>query len=312
VSWLWGVLVAAAAMATAVYVHVAVRPQRGARRWWIALPALLNVACLPLWVPMAKPGARFLIAVAGALYGAKIIEFVRRPGLGRAAARGLGRFVVWFSVPAEVSWPAKPEARLEARKNGAKRLLRALFKLALLVAVLALAFFVPAVFDNYWSDTLWSLWFTYLWVTAAFDLFTGLVMLWGIEVSEIFDMPFLARGVVDFWGKRWNVFFRNWVHRHLFLPLRPGKRPAVAVAAAFAFSMAIHEYLVVVTLGRTEGHMALFFLLQGAATLAILMARRRWRNRLPSWLSVALLWVWLTATGGLFFAPMAHILPVNF
>ena len=76
--------------------------------------------------------------------------------------------------------------------------------------------------------------------------------------------------------------------------------------------MAIHEYLVVVTLGRTEGHMALFFLLQGAATLAILMARRRWRNRLPSWLSVALLWVWLTATGGLFFAPMAHILPVNF
>ncbi len=311
-SGLWGAYVAGAALATALYVYAAVRPQQGWRRWYFAIPALLSAAALALWVPLALPGARFLIGVVGLLHGAKTVAFVRRPGLSREAARGLGRFLVWFSVPAEVGWPATAKERFAVRKSGAQRLLRALLKLAVLAAVLALAFFVPAIFDSYWSDTLWSLWFTYLWISAAFDLFTGLVMLAGVQVSEIFNCPFLASGVVDFWGKRWNIFFRNWVHRHSFLPLRPGRRPVLAVAAAFAFSVALHEYLVVVALGRTAGHMALFFSLQGAATLAVLMARKRWRWRMPPWLSIALLWLWLTATAGLLFVPMAHILPVNF
>jgi len=86
-----------------------------------------------------------------------------------------------------------------------------------------------------------------------------------------------------------------------------------AVSAVFIFSALVHEYIIVVCLGSTQGHMAAFFLLQGAATFAygFLSKRRGGRPLMPRSAAVGLHLAFFTVTSWLFFQPMLQIIPLD-
>ncbi len=62
------------------------------------------------------------------------------------------------------------------------------------------------------------------------------MLTFGVEISRAMDHPLAAASLSDFWGCRWNIAFRDFVHRTIFLPLRRrGLAVPLAVMAVFLF-----------------------------------------------------------------------------
>src|ERR1051325_1478086 len=93
-------------------------------------------------------------------------------------------------------------------------------------------------------------------------------LLWlpsGRLLPPLHRQPLLARGVADFWGRRWNLWFSDWFRHALFA--RMWRRPGVALFWVFFVSGLMHEWVLnlplwLVTGRRCFGTMMLYFLLQ--------------------------------------------------
>jgi hypothetical protein len=104
-------------------------------------------------------------------------------------------------------------------------------------------------------------------------LFTGRV------IPLINDSPWRAGTVAEFWGRRWNRLFGDWLRQVGFQPFR--RRPHRALLITFFLSGFIHELLVslpyhLVYDRSVWGWLTAYFILQ---YLAILLERRFFRTR---------------------------------
>ena len=89
----------------------------------------------------------------------------------------------------------------------------------------------------------------------------------GVDAPPLMDRPLAATSVSAFWGRHWNVAFRDLTHRMIFKPaLRRWGAPA-ALMAGFVFSGILHELAVTVPAGAWHGGPTVFFVLQGLAAL---------------------------------------------
>lgn len=103
-----------------------------------------------------------------------------------------------------------------------------------------------------------------------FGLFHLLSCLWrtcGVGAPPLMDSPLLASSVSDFWGRRWNVAFRDLTHRFLFNPLRHVVGPKGALLIGFAVSGVIHDVVISWPAGGGYGGPTVYFLLQGVGLL---------------------------------------------
>ena len=75
--------------------------------------------------------------------------------------------------------------------------------------------------------------------------------------------PLLSRTLSEFWGKRWNLGFRQLAHEFIFRPLH--KRTGVAVAGwlVFAASGLIHDLVISLPARGGYGLPTGYFILQG-------------------------------------------------
>lgn len=131
------------------------------------------------------------------------------------------------------------------------------------------------------------IWFTTEWLGATLGLLTlqrGL--------PHIHNDPWKARGLIDFWGRRWNIWVSSWLNqvshqlfsRHNFL------RPI----GGFLLSAVFHELMFALpyqlaTGEKIYGFMTLYFLIQSVGTLI----ERRWMKNAPTLLLHAWTWVWI-------------------
>lgn len=66
-------------------------------------------------------------------------------------------------------------------------------------------------------------------LSAFTDLALGLARLFGYEISENFNRPFMARNIIDFW-RRWHLTIAGWAKEYIFSPLMLSTRNlAIAV-----------------------------------------------------------------------------------
>jgi alginate O-acetyltransferase complex protein AlgI len=136
------------------------------------------------------------------------------------------------------------------------------------------------------------------------DLLPWLIRWAGFGVPLLFDRPWAARSLGEFWSRRWNLAFVE-MNRHLFLRRlyryfgRSGSR-----LAAFALSGVLHELALSFPAGAGWGLPLGYFLLQGV--LVAVEERFRIVNR-------AWTWFWLIAPAPwLFHEPFRHTLIVPF
>jgi alginate O-acetyltransferase complex protein AlgI len=55
------------------------------------------------------------------------------------------------------------------------------------------------------------------------DMALGIGALFGIELPENFNFPYLSRSISDFW-RRWHITLNNWFRTYVFMPLEYKRR----------------------------------------------------------------------------------------
>jgi len=87
----------------------------------------------------------------------------------------------------------------------------------------------------------------------------------GVNARHIMHKPLLATSLADFWGRRWNLAFRDVAHRFVLKPLLPIVGCSWAMMAVFFVSGLVHDAVISLSAGGGWGWPTLYFLIQGAA-----------------------------------------------
>ena len=100
-----------------------------------------------------------------------------------------------------------------------------------------------------------------------FGGFRLLAMMWqslGIDANPIMSSPLRATTLTEFWGKRWNLGFRELAHELIFRPLYRRLGANAAGLLVFVVSGLIHDLVISLPARGGYGLPTLYFLLQSA------------------------------------------------
>lgn len=101
-------------------------------------------------------------------------------------------------------------------------------------------------------------------------LFDALAIFWkhlGIPVAPIMDNPIAATSLAEFWGRRWNLAFRDLTHPIVFRPAAHRLGLKAALWVSFGVSGLAHELVISVPAGAGFGLPTAYFILQAVGIL---------------------------------------------
>jgi Membrane bound O-acyl transferase family len=105
---------------------------------------------------------------------------------------------------------------------------------------------------------------------GAIGIFQIAALIWkafGIDAEPIMASPFRSRSLGEFWGKRWNLGFREVAHQLIFLPLRKYIGVECGAFVVFLASGVVHDLVISVPAGGGYGRPTAYFVFQGVAVL---------------------------------------------
>ena len=126
-----------------------------------------------------------------------------------------------------------------------------------------------------------------------FGSFVLVALVWqeaGVKAQPIMQQPLSSHSLSEFWGKRWDLGFRQLSHEFIFQPLHRVVGTRWAMLLVFLLSGLIHESVISVPARGGYGLPTAYFLLQG---IGVLMERSRigqllhLRGGLPGWTFMA-------------------------
>ena len=228
----------------------------------IALPAIVTIfrARLAQW--------QFMWALSIAIFfGCKWETWIRArfAGVRASFARNLGYLLLWPGMDA----PAFLSANRTSSQPRAKDWLAATAKTLLGGSLLCLAANKAAEGNT----ALVCGWIGMAGIVLVlhFGLFHLIALGWqaaGVAAYPLMHSPVRSTSLSDFWGKRWNLGFRQLTHGLVFQPVRRRFGPAAATLAAFFVSGLIHDFVISFPAGGGYGLPTGYFLLQGIGVLA--------------------------------------------
>jgi len=130
---------------------------------------------------------------------------------------------------------------------------------------------------------------------AHFGSFHVVALWWrraGVDAVPIMDKPLLSASLSEFWGRRWNLGFRQLGHEWIFQPLHRKLGVARAGFLVFVLSGLIHDLVISVPARGGYGLPTAYFVLQGAG---VALERSQFGRRLglrggvTGWVFMALL-----------------------
>lgn len=89
----------------------------------------------------------------------------------------------------------------------------------------------------------------------------------GVHAEPIMNGPAFSRSLSEFWGRRWNLGFRQLSYDFIFAPLHRGMGVAGASLLVFLFSGLIHESVISLPARGGYGLPTGYFLLQGVGVI---------------------------------------------
>jgi hypothetical protein len=219
---------------------------------------------LPAWV--------FMWLFAFAIYaGCKWLTWWTAPA-GAPWPRQLGYLLLWPGMDASAFLFAKAE-QTPAGRDWILAAAKFTVGAALVWVAAALLHFGPDLLRG-WVALVGIVFVLHF---GVFHLLSLAWQLAGRCARPLMDWPILATSVSDFWGRRWNLAFRDLTHRFVFRPLtaRLGARPALLIG--FSISGIVHDLVISLPAGAGHGGPTLFFAMQAAA---LLVERSAWGRRL--------------------------------
>jgi hypothetical protein len=113
-----------------------------------------------------------------------------------------------------------------------------------------------------------------------FGIFQIVALLWqsvGVNAKAIMSAPLRSASLGEFWGKRWNLCFRQLAQELIFRPLHRTLGAGAAGFLVFVASGLIHDFVISLPARGGYGLPTLYFLLQGAG---VTIERSRFGKRL--------------------------------
>lgn len=241
-------------------------------RSWLWGLSLLLVGILAVASPL--PGHVEMILIAGAIFMILKTECLAEYLAAGKKARWRER-VFWFAA-----WTGFDAARFFSEEKSAMRpgfgewvfaTSKTLFGLAMWLGV------APFVFR--WNEMSGG-WTAMIGIIFAVH-FGGLhlvALVWrffGRDVPPIMNAPILSQSLSEFWGRRWNIAFRDFTHHSVFRPAARKWGAATATWISFVFSGLVHELAISIPAGGGYGLPFAYFLLQGVGIWLERLAARR-------------------------------------
>lgn len=212
-------------------------------------------------------------------------------------ARGRGQHTAWRSVAYLLAWPGmdaeaflgheRSKARIvkndgqgEAQRVGTtpwQAWLWAFVKTAMGAALIwIVARHIPAndLLLRGWTGMLGLILLLHF---GSFDLLAFFWRALGVDAEPIMCAPIRSTSLSEFWGKRWNLGFRQVSHEFIFRPLQKCVGPGGAGFVVFLFSGLIHEAAISLPARGGYGLPTAYFVLQA---LGINIERSRVGKRL--------------------------------
>jgi hypothetical protein len=103
-----------------------------------------------------------------------------------------------------------------------------------------------------------------------FGSFHLIALFWqwnGIDAQSIMSNPIAAKSLSEFWGKRWNLGFRQLAHEFVFRPLQKKSGVTVAGLTVFVVSGLIHDLVISLPARGGYGLPTGYFFLQGLGVI---------------------------------------------
>lgn len=104
-----------------------------------------------------------------------------------------------------------------------------------------------------------------------FGIFQLIALFWqtqGVKADPIMSAPLRSTSLSEFWGKRWNLGFRQLAHELVFRPFYRRLGPDTSSLLVFAVSGLIHDLVISVPARGGYGLPTLYFMLQGGGVMA--------------------------------------------
>ena len=242
---------------------------------WIETLPLLAFSALVILLQTRVPAWVFMWSLSVAIFaGLKWMTWWKaRARVSHSAGRSFAYLMAWPGMDAEAfldasKRPARPKAR---------EWFWATLKTALGVALLwVVARRVPEqqALVRGWIGLFGMIFMLH------FGSFHLIALFWqtvGVDAQPIMSKPILSKTLSEFWGKRWNLGFRQLAHDLIFRPLH--KRVGVATAGLLVFvaSGLIHDLVISLPARGGYGLPTGYFILQG---LGVMLERSRLGRRL--------------------------------
>ena len=234
---------------------------------WRALAAWLPLAILPMtaaWIAADWPPWALMWSLAVSVYaGCKWLSLGDGIAAWRSSARRiLGYLFLWPGMDARAFLaPAR-----QVDRPGFAEWLAAAGKVLLGAILIGVA--APFV-ERSPTAAAW-IGMAGIVLVLHFGLFHLLSIAWrrqGIDAPPIMNSPLLATSLADFWGRRWNLAFRDLASAHVFRPLAGRVGPAGATMAAFLVSGVVHDVVISLPPRGGYGLPTLYFAIHGAGLL---------------------------------------------
>lgn len=281
-----------ATLVAIVLVGIQILPIQSARGWhkWIIVSALLSpMIYQKIWnAPIV--GLSYVSFLALALYLDSLKSSQR--------VSWLSRMQVGLFFPIIPAGPIERWSNLGPQYAGPRAFNRSLFISGLFL--IAFGLFKKVVvadrlselvvdpqknFLSYWGPDMWSylglcLLRIYADFSAITDIARGTCRLFGIEVMDNFDRPYLADSVQDIW-RRWHISLVSWLRETVYNPIAVRTRSVTLASAAVLFLVGLWhgiKWQMVVW--------ALYWLL--LFWVAVLFRTKGWRIGLPIFVRRAL------------------------
>lgn len=175
---------------------------------------------------------------------------------------------VWRSVGYLLAWPGMDAAsfldeRSPATKASTHKLLWAIAKTGFGVILLwVVAHSLPATEPllRGWVGMVGLIMLLHF---GAFDIVAFIWQHLGVNAQPIMSAPLRSTALGEFWGKRWNLGFRQLAHQLVFLPLYRHIGVGAASFLVFVLSGLIHDFIISLPARAGYGLPTAYFVLQG-------------------------------------------------
>lgn len=177
----------------------------------------------------------------------------------------------WFGMDAKKF--LNPEIRLDKTEPGF-----GIWVLSCAVIGIFLIWGVPRVFN---VSEYWQAWFAlagifYLLYFTLFQWSSLILRYAGVHAAPFMQAPLLLTSLSDFWGKRWNMAFRQLMHDFFFKTVNVSHGPHLAAWLVFFVSGLFHELIFSLPARGGWGLPMLYFMIQW---FGMRMEKTRWSRR---------------------------------